>query len=44
MSELIPSILVGIIFTLLGAAKVYGLTTGLVGGKDVQFGEKLCGT
>lgn len=44
MADILPSLLVGTLFTIIGAAKVYGLKAGIVGGKDVQVGQKLCGT
>lgn len=44
MVEWIPPVMVGTTFTILGAAKIYGLMVGIVGGKDVQLGQKLCGT
>jgi hypothetical protein len=39
----IPAVL-GVTFTLLGALKLYGLCTGVVGGPDKPFGAQLCGT
>jgi hypothetical protein len=36
--------LIGVQFTLLGLAKLYGLSRGIVGGADKPFAMKLCGT
>ncbi|MDF1667022.1 MAG: hypothetical protein P1V97_35090 [Planctomycetota bacterium] len=44
MVELMPPIMVGTVFTIIGAAKFVGLKEGIVGGKDVQLRQKLCGT
>jgi hypothetical protein len=39
----IPALL-GVTFTLLGALKLYGLCTGVVGWQGKPFGAQLCGT
>ena len=39
----IPALL-GVTFTGIGALKLYGLCTGVVGGRDKPFGVQLCGT
>jgi hypothetical protein len=36
--------LIGVQFTLLGLAKLYGLSRGIIGGADKPFVMKLCGT
>jgi hypothetical protein len=36
--------LIGATFTLVGALKLYGLSTGVVGGADKPLVTKLCGT
>jgi hypothetical protein len=36
--------LIGLTFTLIGALKLYGLSTGVVGGADKPFVMQLCGT
>lgn len=43
MSQLLPNLVVGSTFTLLGAAKVYGLARGIRGDQGGLAG-KLCGT
>jgi hypothetical protein len=40
---LLPAV-VGLTFTLTGALKLYGLSTGVVGGADKPFLTRLCGT
>lgn len=40
---LIPIVLAST-FTLIGVAKLYGLTRGIVGGADKPFVTQLCGT
>jgi hypothetical protein len=36
--------LIGVIFTLIGSLKLYGLSRGVVGGADKPFVTRLCGT
>jgi hypothetical protein len=36
--------LIGTTFTLLGILKLYGFSTGIVGGADKPFVTRLCGT
>jgi hypothetical protein len=40
---LVPAF-IGLTFTLMGALKLYGLSTGVVGGADKPFVTQLCGT
>ena len=40
---LVPAV-IGLTFTLMGALKLYGLSTGVVGGADKPFVTQLCGT
>ena len=40
---LVPAV-IGLWFTLLGALKLYGLSTGVVGGADKPLVTQLCGT
>jgi hypothetical protein len=35
---------VGLMFTILGSLKVWGLTRGIVGGAGKPFAQRLCGT
>jgi hypothetical protein len=44
LSDWLPLLLVGTMFTLLGVAKTYGALRGIEGGCDKSFGVKLCGT
>lgn len=44
MKEIFPPLLVGAMFTIIGVAKIYGLTQGAVGGQDKGLSAKLCGT
>ncbi len=44
VSDWIPLLAVGVTFTFLGVAKLYGVFRGIEGGCDKGFGEKLCGT
>jgi hypothetical protein len=44
IGDWLPPLVVGMTFTLLGAAKMYGALRGIEGGCDKTFGEKLCGT
>ncbi len=39
-----PLALVGVVFTILGGFKLYGLQRGVVGGKDKPAFQQLCGT
>lgn len=39
-----PPTLVGVLFTVFGCLKLYGLRRGMVGGRDKPFIEKACGT
>jgi hypothetical protein len=39
-----PPLFVGLLFTAMGALKLYGLARGVVGGGDKPFGQRLCGT
>jgi hypothetical protein len=43
LAWLVPA-LVGVMFTLMGTLKLYGLSTGVVGGADRPFITQLCGT
>lgn len=43
-SDWFPPALVGVLFTALGAAKLYGLRRGIVGGRDKPVAQRLCGT
>jgi hypothetical protein len=36
--------LIGLMFTLMGSLKLYGLCRGVVGGADKPFVTRLCGT
>jgi hypothetical protein len=40
---LVPAV-IGLTFTAMGALKLYGLSTGVVGGADKPFVTQLCGT
>jgi hypothetical protein len=40
----LPPAMVGVMFTLLGCLKLYGLCTGVVGGSDKPLVTRLCGT
>ena len=40
---LVPG-LVGTMFTLMGLVKLYGYVTGVEGGADKPFAQRLCGT
>jgi hypothetical protein len=37
-------VLVGLLFTLMGSLKLYGVSRGVVGGADKPFVTQLCGT
>jgi hypothetical protein len=37
-------VLVGLMFTLMGSLKLYGVSRGVVGGADKPFVTQLCGT
>jgi hypothetical protein len=39
-----PPLLIGVLFTVLGCLKVYGVTRGMVGGGGKPLWERLCGT
>jgi hypothetical protein len=39
-----PQAIVGVMFTLLGLLKLYGLRRGIVGGHDKPVVERACGT
>jgi hypothetical protein len=39
-----PPALVGVLFTLVGSLKLYGLATGVVGGAEKPLATRLCGT
>ena len=39
-----PLATVGLMFTLLGGIKLWGLKQGIVGGADKPFTQRLCGT
>jgi hypothetical protein len=43
-SEWFPPALAGVLFTAIGAAKLYGLWRGVVGGHDKPVAQRLCGT
>ncbi len=40
---LIPAV-IGVMFTVLGGLKLYGLRKGIVGGRDKSLPVRLCGT
>ena len=42
--ELLPPLVVGIAFSVLGALKIYGLRFGIIGGRGASFSRRLCGT
>lgn len=44
IAEWLPPALVGLVFTLLGALKLFGVYRGIVGGHDKPFVVQLCGT
>jgi len=39
-----PQALAGVIFTLFGLLKLYGLRRGIVGGRDKSVVQRACGT
>jgi hypothetical protein len=43
-TEWLPPAVVGVLFTTLGALKLYGLARGYVGGRDRPLFEYVCGT
>jgi hypothetical protein len=43
-SDWFPPALAGVLFTILGAAKLYGLRRGVVGGHGKPVAQRLCGT
>jgi hypothetical protein len=43
-TDWLPPALVGVLFLLFGALKLYGLSRGTVGGPDKPLAERLCGT
>ncbi|HJT76644.1 MAG TPA: hypothetical protein VJ739_05535 [Gemmataceae bacterium] len=44
LSDWLPPLLVGVVFTAFAAFKFYGLARGVVGGARKPFAQKLCGT
>jgi len=44
LARWLPPLTVGVIFTLLGCLKLYGLGRGIVGGAAKPFVVRLCGT
>jgi hypothetical protein len=44
IAQWLPPLCVGLLFTLMGGAKLYGLRRGAVGGGGKPFTERLCGT
>jgi len=40
---LVPA-MIGVLFTLLGLLKLYGMRCGIEGGRDKTLGRQLCGT
>ncbi len=44
LSDWLPPLCVGSVFTLFAAVKFYGLARGIVGGARKPFAQKLCGT
>lgn len=44
LAQWLPPALVGTTFTLIGALKLFGFCTGVVGGATKPFMTKLCGT
>jgi hypothetical protein len=43
-SDWFPPALAGVVFTLLGGLKLYGVLRGMVGGRDKPLFEYACGT
>ena len=43
-SDWFPRATVGLMFTILGSLKLWGLKQGIVGGSDRPFTLRLCGT
>ena len=43
-TDWLPPLWVGALFTLVGAAKLYGALRGIEGGRDKPFRQQLCGT
>jgi hypothetical protein len=39
-----PAAAVGLMFTIMGSAKIWGLTRGVVGGADKPVAQRFCGT
>ena len=44
LSDWLPPLAVGLMFTFFGCAKLYGVTQGTVGGKDKPLAQQVCGT
>ncbi len=44
LADWLPPACVGLLFTLVGVLKLYGLSRGVVGGRDRPFVTRLCGT
>jgi hypothetical protein len=44
VAEWLPPAAVGLLFTLIGVLKLYGLRRGIVGGHDKPLAVQLCGT
>ena len=44
LAGLLPPLAVGLMFTILGSLKLWGLRRGIVGGADKPFAQKICGT
>jgi hypothetical protein len=44
LSEWLPLLTVGLMFTLLGGIKLWGLKKGVVGGSEKPLTQRLCGT
>ena len=43
-TDWLPLATVGLMFTILGSLKLWGLRRGIVGGADKPFTQRLCGT
>jgi hypothetical protein len=44
LGDLIPAVIVGVMFTVLGSLKFYGLYRGIEGGRGKPWVRRLCGT
>jgi len=44
MADWLPTLVIGMSFTLLGAAKLYGLSRGIEGGGGKPLSQRMCGT